>query len=67
MQNEEVFLTKDSNGKTVGETLSITQSSSSPPAVWTEIYTISKIDDSGVYGMKNRITGFREFTGDDMK
>lgn len=63
----EEFLQKSSEGWKVGQTYKIQQSSTSPPASWTEVYLVTRVDDRGVWGYRADTEDWHEYDGADME
>ena len=50
-----------------GEKITETKSSTSPPATWTEVTIVTRVDDGGgVWGVTH-VPEMREYTGEDMR
>ena len=67
-EREEKFLTSAPiTNLEVGDPYERRMDSSSPPAVWTEQYIITRIDNTGIYGVYLDTPDFYEFSGEDMR
>lgn len=63
----EVFIGKDAKGIKVGSTITKKMDSSSPPASWTEVYIVTRIDHKGLWGYYADTENFHEYSGEDMR
>lgn len=66
-KEEKIGNIKSYPNKKIGDTIEKKFDSSSPPAVWTNTYKVTKIDGDDIYGIYQNTPNHHEFSGADME